>query len=130
LREQFAVLHAAGPSISLSSSDGIELIGTEDVALPPEEALEIYGSEEMRKVLHDPDQVGLLESYPERCPLHYADREGIYAMLGGWHVPWPENDAYDNEPGRLVLWTFKEAEPWLEVWQRPAGHLEVVPRIT
>jgi hypothetical protein len=51
-------------------------------------------------------------------------------MLGGWHEPWPENDAYDDEPGRLVLWTFKNSEPWLEVWQRPSGQLEVVARIT
>jgi len=131
LDERFIVVRSDGPSATLSSSDGIQLVGTEDVALPPVEALEVYGSEEMRSLLHNPDQAEpLLSTYEERCPLHYADREGIYAMLGGRHVPWPENDAYDDEPGRLVLWTFKDSEPWLEVWQRPAGHLEVVPRIT
>jgi hypothetical protein len=128
LREQFTVVQADQPALALLHSDGIELVGTEDVSLPPERGLEVYGSEEMREALDDPDQAGLLESY--RCPLHYADDEGIYAMLGGWHEPWPENDAYDDEPGRLVLWTFKDAEPWLEVWQRPSGHLEVIPRIT
>jgi hypothetical protein len=123
-------VHADASRVAISGGDGIELIGTEDVALPPEGALEVYGSEEMREVLHDPNQAGLLDAYEYRCPLHYANKEGIYAMLGGWHEAWPDNEAYDDEPGRLVLWTFKDSEPWLEVWQRPTGQLEVVPRIT
>lgn len=130
-RERFRAVQADEPAIALSGTDGIDLVGTEDVALPPVEALEVYGSAEMRRLLLPSlDQATLLDTYEERCPLHYADKEGIYALLGGWHVPWPENDAYDDEPGRLVLWTFKDAEPWLEVWQRPSGLLEVVPRIT
>ena len=129
-RERFIAVQADEPGVALHGNGGIELVGTEDVALPPVEALEVYGNEEMRNLLHSPDQTALLDAYEERCPLHYADREGIYAMLGGWHVLWPENDAYDDEPGRLVLWTFKDSEPWLEVWQRPSGQLEVVPRIT
>jgi hypothetical protein len=130
LREQFTVVQADQPAHALLGSDSIELVGTEDVALPPERALEVYGSEEMREALDDPGQADLFESYTFRCPLHYADDEGIYAMLGGWHELWPENDAYDDEPGRLVLWTFKDAEPWLEVWQRPSGQVEVIPPIT
>ncbi len=131
-RERFvAVKTDDRASLASLVTGGAELVGTEDVALPPVEALETYGSAQMRSLLRSPDQANpLLDAYEERCPLHYADREGIYAMLGGWHVPWPENDAYDTEPGRLVLWTFKDSEPWLEVWQRPSGQLEVVPRIT
>jgi hypothetical protein len=129
-RERYMAVQADGPGFVLLGGGGIELVGTEDVALPPVEALEVYGSEEMRRLLQRPAQSSPLDTYEERCPLHYADKEGIYAALGGWHVSWPESDAYDDEPGRLVLWTFKDSEPWLEVWQRPSGQLEVVPRIT
>jgi hypothetical protein len=113
-----------------TSPDGIELVGTEDLALPPVEALEAYGSTAMRELTQRGNEGNPLATYEERCPLYYAKSEGIYAILGGWHVPWPENDAYDDEPGKLVLWTFKDSEPWLEVWQRPSGELHVIPRIT
>lgn len=129
-REQFAAVRADGVRTDWSAGGGIGLVGAEDVALPPVEALEIYGSEAIRRLLEGPDRASLLDTYEEQCPLHYADEEGIYAMLGGWHVSWPEDDAYDAEPGRLVLWTFRDAEPWLEVWQRHSGQLAVVPRIT
>jgi len=33
------------------------------------------------------------------------------------------------EPGRLVVWTFHEAEPWVEVWL-DGGRLKAIPRIT
>src|SRR5262249_24848724 len=125
----FAVL-SQEPGLSFSGSDGVGLIGTKDLALPPVEALEVYGGDEMRQLVQDSSDSDPIRTYEQRCPLHYADEEGIYAMLGGWHVPWPENDAYDDEPGRLVLWTFRDAEPWLEVWQRPSGKLDVIPRIT
>lgn len=114
----------------LLGGGGVELVGTEDVALPPPEALEVYGSPAMRELTQRGNEGNPLATYQERCPLFYADAEGIFATLGGWHVPWPENDAYDDELGRLVLWTFKDSEPWLEVWQRPSGQLRVVPRIT
>jgi hypothetical protein len=39
-------------------------------------------------------------------------------------------DAYGGQEGRLVLWTFHEAEPWVEVWLDKGGRLKAVPRIT
>src|SRR5262249_17740336 len=127
---EFAAVMDGTAGRRLAGPDGIELVSTEDVAMPPEEALAVFGSNAIRELTKRGNEGNPLATYKERCPLFYADAEGIFAMLGGWHVSWPENDAYDDEQGRLALWTFKDSEPWLEVWQRPSGQLEVVARIT
>jgi hypothetical protein len=108
-------------------SDGLLLYGAEESSLPPLEALELFGSEEMKECVRSENEASPLNQYNEKCPLH---RKDIDVMLGGWHVPWPEDDAYDQREGRLVLWTFRDAEPWIEVWMTDAGQLNVVPRIT
>lgn len=107
--------------------EGIELAGTEELSLPPPEALELFGNRAVRDLVRGDPTGTPLAHYDEGCPLY---RKGIFISLGGWHISWPEHDAYDEETGRLVLWTFQDAEPWLEVWQRPSGILEVMPRIT
>lgn len=109
---------------------GVALVGVGDTSLPPVEALETCGSTAMQELIQDTSLASPLDTYDVRCPLHYADADGIYAMLGGWHESWPEDDSYDHQAGRLVLWTFRDAEPWLEVWWRPSGLLQVVSRIT
>lgn len=106
---------------------GTELAGTEEVSRPPEEALQMYGSPAMRESISSGLAGTPFANYSDQCPLY---RKGILLSLGGWHIPWPEYDTYDQEAGRLVLWTFEGAEPWLEVWQRPSGQLEVIPRIS
>lgn len=127
--ERFVVLLLE--DIGSNEINGIRLGSTEDISLPPLEALAVYGSTPMRELLTKGSEYeNPLGTYQERCPLFYADAEGIFATLGGWHTTWPDSDDYENEPGRLVLWTFCDSEPWLEVWQRPKGQLDVVSRIT
>jgi hypothetical protein len=43
---------------------------------------------------------------------------GAYAVLGGWHFPWPDGDWEDLVTCRLLAWTFAGSEPWLEAWAR------------
>jgi hypothetical protein len=64
--------------------------------------------------------------YQSQCPL-YTNK--AFAVLGGWHFPWPDGDWPEllNQP--LALWTLKESEPWLEVWATASGY-RVVQRIT
>jgi hypothetical protein len=47
------------------------------------------------------------------CPM-YA--KGIVAVCGGWHFPWPDGDFADLINSQLVLCTFENAEPWIEVF--------------
>ncbi|WP_155634076.1 hypothetical protein [Burkholderia cepacia] len=51
-----------------------------------------------------------------RCPLY----------AGGWNMRWPDDEPVDLD---LVLWTFEEAEPWVEVF-RDGGRYPVIQRIT
>lgn len=128
--ERYLVVRGEPEEGGLTRNGGIGLVGGEDVALPPVDAFETHGREELRRVFEAPQLPKWLLDYEERSPLQDEDQGGVFAILGGWHQLWPEDDAFDVEPGRLVLWTFQDAEPWLEVWQRPSGELEVVSRIT
>lgn len=55
-------------------------------------------------------------------------------VMGGWHLMWPEDKAYDRPNERLAIWIFKDAygdpEPQLEVWIRDTGDIHLMPRIT
>ncbi|MDX2004258.1 MAG: hypothetical protein SFU83_03185 [Meiothermus sp.] len=59
------------------------------------------------------------------------DDRSTYAALAGWQTGWAEStwDEYENKGMKLVLWTFKDSEPWIEVWW-DGGQLHSVTRIT
>jgi hypothetical protein len=60
------------------------------------------------------------------CPMY---TKGIVAVCGGWHFPWPDGDFTELLNSQLVLWTFKNAEPWIEVYFDGEG-FSVKERIT
>ena len=64
--------------------------------------------------------------YQSHTPLFL---KGPYAQIGGWHMPWPAGDWDDLLSSNLVLWTFRDAEPWLEVWESE-GQYRVIARIS
>ena len=64
--------------------------------------------------------------YQSECPLYSG---GAHAVLGGWHFPWPDGDWEELLDRPLLVWTFEESEPWVEVWGGDDG-FEVVQRIT
>jgi hypothetical protein len=65
-------------------------------------------------------------AFQNQCPLYTG---GAHAVLGGWHLPWPDEEWADRLNDKLVLCTFEDSEPWVEVWAN--GHsFEVIERIT
>ncbi|MEM6504274.1 MAG: hypothetical protein AAF711_02270 [Planctomycetota bacterium] len=64
--------------------------------------------------------------WQENCPLYVGEVE---AAIGPFQMPWPDDD-WDEVGGlNLVLWTFRDAEPWVEVYQTQGGWI-VKQRIT
>ncbi len=61
---------------------------------------------------------------------YFGEMEDVFARLGGWHLPWPEDDWVELLDKRLVAMTYRDAEPWLEVWLAENGDLDVLERIT
>jgi hypothetical protein len=51
-------------------------------------------------------------------------------MLGGWHEPWPDSEPEDSLGKRLVVMTYWDAEPFIEVWVDAEQQFRVIPRIT
>jgi hypothetical protein len=68
-----------------------------------------------------------LEFYQRTCPIYHSGR--AYAVLGGWHFPWPDGDWPDRIERPLLVWTLEDCEPWIEVWGAGKG-FEVKQRIT
>jgi len=117
------------------------LYGNEATSLPPLDAIFLLGSTQIESYLHRhgwsredafndnfPDDVpGKYERlYQSNCPIY---QRGIVAVCGGWHMPWPEGDFEELIGARLVVWTFEQAEPWVEVFDDD-GVFVVKQRIT
>jgi hypothetical protein len=117
------------PLTELQMQGGVALFGREAMSFPPIEAVCLYGgrvvdewlaSERLERTNYDAaatTEVGeaYRQVYRERCPL-FSDSPA--AILGGWHAMWPDDDFYLPREMRLVLWTFRDAEPWIEVFER------------
>jgi hypothetical protein len=54
----------------------------------------------------------------------------IYAMLGGWHLPFPDGDWTELLDEHLMMMTFHDSEPWVEAWRMKSGQFKVIQRIT
>jgi hypothetical protein len=54
----------------------------------------------------------------------------VYAVLGGWHLPGPDNDWHDLIDKPLAVWTLKDAEPWVVVWSGAPDGFSVIQRTT
>jgi hypothetical protein len=128
---RFAAVASNAVRLPLEGIEGIPLFGREELSMPPCEALDVCGSDLARRWFEAGGgrDVALAydAEYQRRCPLF---RDGVDAVLGGWHAFWPDADRYDDRPGRLVLWTFRDAEPWVEVWLDQMGRLTAIRRIT
>lgn len=62
---------------------------------------------------------------------HALANESVWAQLGGFPITWPETSVAEqlSSNSRLVLRTYRRAEPWFEVFERSA-ELHAVRRIT
>ena len=123
---------------------GMPLTGRLIKPLPPLEAIFCNGDEKIKDWLRNipwPENARFSEAFPEyelgeayikkwasEWPL-YQNRLA-YAILGGWHMPWSDKDWFELLESRLLVWTLKDAEPWLEVWMKSSGEAVVIPRVT
>lgn len=92
------------------------------VSLPPLDAV-------VKLSGHDPTEPvssGYERIWQDNSPMY---RSGISAAMGGWNMPWPENDFDDLMDSELLLWTFEEPEPWIEVF-RTQSRIHGYQRIT
>ncbi len=123
---------------------GAPLHATRVASFPPLEALCAYGGPVVDTWLSDlgatranaggarvrdsREGTAVLRAWQASCPLYVGAAD---VLLGGWHMLWPEDDTYDRGDGsRLVVWTFRDAEPWLELWTDNAGRFSTIERIT
>lgn len=117
------------PLSALTMQDGTPLYGHEATSFPPIMAVCLYGGAKVQEwigslgyertdydLIENTDQgEGYQREWIKRCPLY---SNACTAVLGGWHAMWPEDHFYMPSEMRLVLWTFRDAEPWIEVWER------------
>ncbi len=111
-------------------------------SLPPFEALCLYGGDAISAWLK---KLGLarhdyFQAASEPVAMAYQDYhaahspltlDGAYAVVGGWHQMWPDDDFYLPLEMRLAVLTLKDAEPWYELWQsRGQRNWSVRERIT
>jgi hypothetical protein len=128
------------PLSRLGIQDGIPLYGHEAPSFPPFEAVCLYGGSVIDEWLDslgaertEYDALVMTElaasyqqEYRKRCPLF---RDEYAAVLAGWHTIWPDDEFYIPREMRLLLWTFRDAEPWIEVFER-APNFPIRVRIT
>lgn len=137
------------PRAKLTDADGgARLYAHAGRCMPPLDAVFRFGSPAVQKWLKaqgwDP-KAGPNGNFKDRTPVdeyqrHYQElspvhgsrlgsRQPVYAMLGGWHFPWPDGDWAELVKKPLLALTFEDAEPWVEVWGKGKG-FRVVQRIT
>jgi len=122
---------------------GVKLYPQPAISLPPIEALFRFGSSAIQDWLtanrwHREWEYN--DNFPDRDVANaynqiYQDQNPLYsgtafAVLGGWHFPWPDGDWDELLKQKLIVWTFEDAEPWLEVWHDTNEHFRIIERIT
>ncbi len=74
----------------------------------------------------------IVEQYDEvmarEFPLYFES--DIYAILGGWHFPFADDDWHDLIDEQLMVFTNCGSEPWVETWRTRTGQFKVIQRIT
>jgi hypothetical protein len=122
---------------------GLPLFESMHVSLPPVDAIFLLGGSEIDAYLQAcgwSAADGFNGNFPDPIPLQYQElywykncplysSTGAEAVKGGWCVPWPDDDWEEFNDKELVLWTFRESEPWIEVYRDGSG-FRVKRRIT
>jgi len=119
------------PRIQFNSftCSGEPLYATESSSFPPFEALCLHGSpaiaawlaslglqrHEYWKVPRDSISE-YLAAYQHRFPLFEVSAD---AIVGGWHIMWPEDDFYMPAEMIQLMLTLRDAEPWYSIWYSP-----------
>ena len=105
-------------AVAADSFPPLEALGEYGVNLPPNLRKTSPGSLEGRS---------FEEEFIKRHPFH---SRGPWAILGGWNIPWEDEDWLECSHQRLLLTTVAEPEPWLEVYQLKDGTFTVKERFS
>ncbi len=122
--------------------DSVPLFAESALSLPPIDAVFRFGSPAVHAWLAQNNwepSWGYNDNFRDRVtadayeaafqaqyPLYTGN---AHAVVGGWHFTWPDDDWEQRLNDVLLLCTFKDYEPWVEVWLHE-GRFEVVERIT
>jgi hypothetical protein len=136
-----AVHFETGASLPAVSA-AMKLYAEEALVLPPIEVVFRLGADCVGQWLHQcrwRRDIDYNDNFPDRGPTDaylraYMAEYPLYsgtteAVIGGWHFPWPDGDWASRMDQRLLLCTFRDSEPWVEVWERGQGW-EVIQRVT
>ncbi|MFE0501241.1 hypothetical protein ACFW0P_10725 [Lysobacter soli] len=125
--------------ISAPRHEGVPLAPSSLTSMPPVDAIFSMDDAEVRAYLSKYRWRGAYNNnFPDTVPSQYEDlwtrthplySDHAAAVLGGWHFPWPDGDWKELADKELVLWTLREAEPWVEVFHDGKG-FEVKVRLT
>jgi hypothetical protein len=124
-------------------ANGVKLYAHEIPVLPPLDAVTLFGSPAVEEWLKNHrwrreaplsrnfKGWAVAEGYERAMQKEHPLYDGeAYATLGGWHLPWPDEAWSDLVNTRLVVQTYKDSEPWVEVLRMENGILRVSQRIT
>ena len=130
----------------LGDGSATPLVARDEISLPPLDAVFRFGSPRVRAWL---ESLGWIENdvpypytdaFPQSEPTAEYERYwqqrhpfytgGVHAIVGGWHMPWPDGDWSERLADRLLLWTLADAEPWVELWLTAEGVVQIRERIT
>lgn len=131
-------------SPSWPTQTGIALYAHPAQVLPPIDAVFMHGSDAVGKWLttnkwerdwaHNDNffDSAVADAYirvwQQEFPLYLSS--DIFAMVGGWHFPWPDGDWHKLINDHLLVTTFLESEPWIEAWKDAQGAFRVFQRVT
>jgi hypothetical protein len=141
-RETYLIERLPLPHFEEISCTGVPLYAVRAESFPPIEAVCLYGSARVEEWLRSfglarhqysrirsPVVEEYMDEFTRRAPLYSGKAD---AIVGGWHMIWPEDDFFMPLEMRLVLTTMRDAEPFLEVWVTDDGvnNYSVRSRIT
>lgn len=131
------------PSDCLGHETMIALYAQTTTSLPPLDAVLRFGSAAIQawsKPFCEASNWPCADDIPDRSLVdayetvyqaqHPLYCENAIASLGGWHMVWPDGDWAELLEQRLLVCTYAEAEPWLEVWIDRSSSLKVIERFT
>jgi hypothetical protein len=106
----------------------IPLFAHPEKSRPPACELDFFGNYHLvEEAEHDDYPGSEYEAFGLDMPIA---RDDVFAIVGGWHRAWPDDDWLELADKRLVLTTVANAEPWLEVFHGAKEGFLVKYRVT
>ena len=132
---------STGKISEVGFEDSVALTSTPAISLPPLEALLLYGGPAIQEWLSSQglecwQYEDVAPEFRDQYREHFDPQSPLfmehppYARIGGWHIPWADDDFYIPREMRLMVWTFQDSEPWYEVFLSPLGNYVIKSRIT